>query len=147
MRVTIVDFNQVTLDLVSKNLQVDIKCIKADVSLRSDWKRIPQQVGDVDFLMLNAGVTGKGMWGDDDYFDTNLYTNLNAVINGLNTYTPSFKAKDRKSSSAIMVTRSKQGIANPPGIVRDANLSQRRATVIYNLSQNTLSNRRAGKTL
>jgi hypothetical protein len=28
-----------------------------------------EQVGDVDFLMLNAGVGGKGTWGDEEYFD------------------------------------------------------------------------------
>jgi NADP-dependent 3-hydroxy acid dehydrogenase YdfG len=69
MRVTIVDFNQETLDLVAKNLKGDIKCLKADVGDRGDWKKVREQVGDVDFLMLNAGVGGKGTWGDEEYFD------------------------------------------------------------------------------
>jgi NAD(P)-dependent dehydrogenase (short-subunit alcohol dehydrogenase family) len=115
MRVTIADFNQSTLDLASKNLQGDVKCIKADVGSREDWKRIRKEVGDVDFLMLNAGVTGKGTWGGEEYFDKILHTNLNGVINGLNAYVPSFQAKDGKEKSAIVVTGSKQGITNPPG--------------------------------
>jgi NAD(P)-dependent dehydrogenase (short-subunit alcohol dehydrogenase family) len=115
MRITIADFNQSTLDLASKNLQGDVKCLKADVGSREDWNRIREEVGDVDFLMLNAGVTGKGTWGDEDYFDKILHTNLNGVINGLNAYVPSFKAKEGKEKSAIVVTGSKQGITNPPG--------------------------------
>jgi NAD(P)-dependent dehydrogenase (short-subunit alcohol dehydrogenase family) len=115
MRVTILDSNQETLDLASKSLQGDVECIKADVSSRSDWQNIRRQVGDVDFLMLNAGVTGRGTWGDDEYFDKILDTNLGGVINGLNAYVPSFKAKEGKEKRAIVITGSKQGITNPPG--------------------------------
>jgi short-subunit dehydrogenase len=46
-----------------------VKCIKVDVGERSDWKKLKETVGDVDFLMLNAGVGGQGTWGDEDYFD------------------------------------------------------------------------------
>jgi NADP-dependent 3-hydroxy acid dehydrogenase YdfG len=56
MKVTIADFNQETLDLAKKNLKGDVTCVKTDV-------------GDVDFLMLNAGVGGAGEWGDGEYFD------------------------------------------------------------------------------
>ena len=119
MRVSIVDFNQSSLDIVRKNLSGDVKCIQADVSSRSDWASIRQQVGtDVDFLMLNAGIGGKGTWGDEDYFDKILATNLGGVVNGLNAYVPSFKeraGKDGEGKSAIVITGSKQGITNPPG--------------------------------
>jgi NAD(P)-dependent dehydrogenase (short-subunit alcohol dehydrogenase family) len=115
MRVTVADFNQETLDLASKTLKGDVTCLKTDVGSREDWKRIRKEVGDVDFLMLNAGVMRKGTWGDEEYFDKILHTNLNGVINGLNAYVPSFKAKDGKEASAIVVTGSKQGITNPPG--------------------------------
>jgi len=119
MRVSIVDFNQSSLDIARKNLSGDVKCIQADVSSRSDWSSIRQQVGtDVDFLMLNAGIGGKGTWGDEDYFDKILATNLGGVVNGLNAYVPSFKeraGKDGKGESAIVITGSKQGITNPPG--------------------------------
>jgi NADP-dependent 3-hydroxy acid dehydrogenase YdfG len=69
MKVTIADFNQETLDLAQKTLKGDVKCIKVDVGERSDWKKLKETVGDVDFLMLNAGVGGQGTWGDEDYFD------------------------------------------------------------------------------
>jgi NAD(P)-dependent dehydrogenase (short-subunit alcohol dehydrogenase family) len=69
MKVTIADFNQETLDLAEKNLKGDLKCLKTDVGDRSSWKSLKEQVGDVDFLMLNAGVGGKGTWGDAEYFD------------------------------------------------------------------------------
>ncbi|KAI4677001.1 uncharacterized protein J4E84_009301 [Alternaria hordeiaustralica] len=119
MRVSIVDFNQSSLETARKNLSGDVKCIQADVSSRSDWNSIRQQVGtDVDFLMLNAGIGGKGTWGDEDYFDKILATNLGGVVNGLNAYVPSFKeraGKEGEGKSAIVITGSKQGITNPPG--------------------------------
>jgi NADP-dependent 3-hydroxy acid dehydrogenase YdfG len=68
MKVTIADFNDETLDLAKKNLK-DVTCLKMDVGNRDDWKRAKQEVGDVDFLMLNAGVGGQGSWGDEEYFD------------------------------------------------------------------------------
>jgi NADP-dependent 3-hydroxy acid dehydrogenase YdfG len=69
MQVNLVDFNQETLDLAKKNLTGDFRCIKADVGDHQGWKTLRSQVGDVDFLMLNAGVGGKGTWGDEEYFD------------------------------------------------------------------------------
>ena len=116
MRVSIVDFNQSSLDIARKNLSGDVNCIQADVSSRSDWSSIRQQVGtDVDFLMLNAGIGGKGTWGDEDYFDKILATNLGGVVNGLNAYVPSLKERVGEGKSAIVITGSKQGITNPPG--------------------------------
>jgi threonine dehydrogenase-like Zn-dependent dehydrogenase len=69
MKVTIADFNQETLDLAKKSLKGDVKYVKADVGEKADWKKLKQDVGEVDFLMLNAGVGGTGTWGDEDYFD------------------------------------------------------------------------------
>ncbi|CAG5142215.1 uncharacterized protein ALTATR162_LOCUS1108 [Alternaria atra] len=116
MRVSIVDFNQSSLEMARKNLSGNVTCIQADVSSRKDWTSIREQVGkDVDFLMLNAGISGKGTWGDEDYFDKILATNLGGVINGLNAYVPSFKERGGKEPSAIVITGSKQGITNPPG--------------------------------
>jgi NADP-dependent 3-hydroxy acid dehydrogenase YdfG len=69
MKVTIADFNQETLDLAKKNLEGDVTCVKADVGDRAEWKKLKEKVGDVDFLMLNAGVGGSGEWGDGEYFD------------------------------------------------------------------------------
>ncbi|KAH7381355.1 hypothetical protein DE146DRAFT_670372 [Phaeosphaeria sp. MPI-PUGE-AT-0046c] len=115
MKVTVADFNQETLDLAKKNLP-DVTCFKMDVGDRDDWKRLKETVEDVDFLMLNAGVGGKGTWGDEGYFDKILHTNLNGVINGLNAYVPEFQKGDgKKEGKAIVITGSKQGITNPPG--------------------------------
>jgi hypothetical protein len=69
MKVTIADFNQETLDLAKKSLEGDVTCVKADVGDRAEWKKLKEKVGDVDFLMLNAGVGGAGEWGDGEYFD------------------------------------------------------------------------------
>jgi NADP-dependent 3-hydroxy acid dehydrogenase YdfG len=69
MKVTIVDFNQETLDLAKKNLSGDVACVKTDVGDASAWKKLREEVGDVDFLMLNAGRMVRGTWGDAEYFD------------------------------------------------------------------------------
>lgn len=69
MKVTIADFNQDTLDLAKKNLQGNVQCIKCDVGDRAEWKKLQEEVGDVDFLMLNAGVGARGTRGEADYFD------------------------------------------------------------------------------
>ncbi|KAF1953701.1 NAD(P)-binding protein [Byssothecium circinans] len=116
MSVSIVDFNKETLGLAEKNLKGDVKFLQADVSKEQDWKHIRDSVKDVDFLMLNAGVGGQGSWGDGDYFQRILSTNLFGVIYGLNTYVPSFQARaDDAAPAAIVITGSKQGITNPPG--------------------------------
>lgn len=69
MKVTVVDYNQETLDLAKKNLKGDVNCIKSDVGDLSAWKSLKEKVGDVDFLMLNAGRMIKGDWGQSEYFD------------------------------------------------------------------------------
>lgn len=68
MRVTIVDNNQTTLDLARQSLKGDVQCVKADVSDVTAWKELREKVGDVDFLMLNAGRMVRGTWGEDEYF-------------------------------------------------------------------------------
>lgn len=44
----------------------------ADVSLPEDWAALKDSAlakfGSIEFLALNAGVGGKGTWGDSDYF-------------------------------------------------------------------------------
>jgi NADP-dependent 3-hydroxy acid dehydrogenase YdfG len=68
MRVTIVDNNQATLDLAQQSLKGEITCVKADVSDLAAWRELKDSVGEVDFLMLNAGRMVRGTWGDDSYF-------------------------------------------------------------------------------
>lgn len=43
----------------------------ADVSKLEEWDRIKantERWGSIELLFLNAGVTRKGTWGDDEYF-------------------------------------------------------------------------------
>lgn len=68
MRVTIVDNNQATLDLASKTLKGEVRCVKADVSDAAAWKELRESVGEVEFLMLNAGRMVRGSWGEEEYF-------------------------------------------------------------------------------
>ena len=68
MRVTIVDNNQATLVLASKTLKGEVSCVKADVSDAAAWKELRESVGEVDFLMLNAGRMVRGSWGEEEYF-------------------------------------------------------------------------------
>ncbi|KAF2790342.1 short chain dehydrogenase/reductase [Melanomma pulvis-pyrius CBS 109.77] len=122
MRVVVVDLNTTTLELARKTLDGgdDVAIYTADVAKEEDWKGLKGEVGrkfgDVDFLMLNAGVGTRGTWGDSDYFQKIFSTNLFGVVNGLNTFVPSFQARSPASNpSAIVITGSKQGITNPPG--------------------------------
>lgn len=69
MKVTIVDYNQETLDLARQNLKGDVECLKSDVSDLSAWKSLKDKIGDVDFLMLNAGRMVRGSWGESEYFE------------------------------------------------------------------------------
>lgn len=69
MKVTLVDHNQETLDLAKKTLKGDVECIRSDVGDLSAWESLREKVGDVDFLMLNAGRMIKGSWGESQYFD------------------------------------------------------------------------------
>jgi NADP-dependent 3-hydroxy acid dehydrogenase YdfG len=68
MRVTIVDNNQATLDLAAQTLKGEVTCVKADVSDVTAWRALKEKVGEVDFLMLNAGRMVRGSWGDEGYF-------------------------------------------------------------------------------
>ncbi|KAJ4349477.1 uncharacterized protein N0V89_008092 [Didymosphaeria variabile] len=115
MRVAVVDFNKETLDLAQKSLKGDVQYLQADVSQEQEWKGIQEKVEDVDFLLLNAGIGARGTWGDSEYFSKIFSTNLFGVVNGLNTYVPTFQSRSNASPATIVITGSKQGITNPPG--------------------------------
>jgi len=121
MRVTIIDASQTSLAHAKATLaEENTTFIHADVSSRADWATVKQRIGpaSVDLLMLNAGIGGKGTWGDESYFDEILATNLGGVVNGLNAFVPHFLQREKEgnnSPAAIVVTGSKQGITNPPG--------------------------------
>lgn len=85
MKVTIVDFNQTTLDFAIQNLKKEVKgevkCVKADVGDKEAWKKLREEVGDVDFLMLNAGVAVKGGWGTEGWAESvRLIPNLTCFL-------------------------------------------------------------------
>lgn len=100
------------------------------MSSRTDWARIKKEAansGPVDFLMLNAAIGSRGTWGDAEYFDSVLATNLGGVVKGLNAFVPDFLVREKEKAgkagggggggkdAAIVITGSKQGITNPPG--------------------------------
>jgi NAD(P)-dependent dehydrogenase (short-subunit alcohol dehydrogenase family) len=71
-------------------------------------------LGDVAFLMNNAGVGGGGKpWENPDGWRRVLETNLYGVINGLQAFVPEMLA--RGLPGVIVNTGSKQGITTPPG--------------------------------
>ena len=99
MKVTIADFNQETLDIAKESLKGDVKCVKADVGDKADWKKLKQDVGEVDFLMLNAGIMAQGTWGDEDYFDK-VFRTASTLLNDtklLRFCTPTFSVSSTAS--------------------------------------------------
>jgi NAD(P)-dependent dehydrogenase (short-subunit alcohol dehydrogenase family) len=71
-------------------------------------------LGEVAFLMNNAGVGGGGKpWENPDGWRRVLGTNLFGVVNGLQAFVPEMIA--RGGEGAIVNTGSKQGITTPPG--------------------------------
>ena len=121
MKVALADWSRQSLHDAAKTLGAEgaVGVFDMDVSREDAWPGLKENVekkfGPVDFLMLNAGVTAKGSWGDGAYFNKMLSTNLLGVINGLNAFVPAFQARASSDPSAIVITGSKQGITNPPG--------------------------------
>ncbi|OAA80734.1 short chain dehydrogenase/reductase [Akanthomyces lecanii RCEF 1005] len=127
MNVLLVDRNaealeQARLDIAGEGVDASgprVATSVADVSLAEDWAALKDSAlakfGSIEFLALNAGVGGKGTWGDNDYFRRILETNLFGVINGVNTFLPVVQEASKAKRTAIVITGSKQGITNPPG--------------------------------
>ncbi|KAI9827127.1 MAG: hypothetical protein M1819_007018 [Sarea resinae] len=108
-----------------------------DVSQLEQWQDLQTKVastfGGIDLLVLNAGTTARGSWGDSEYFSKILSTNLMGPLHGLNTLLPLVRARSTSTSTAtaaatvaapkkedekptaVVLTGSKQGITNPPG--------------------------------
>ncbi|KAI9901056.1 hypothetical protein N3K66_002873 [Trichothecium roseum] len=125
MNVLLVDRNEEALVTAKASLSDGsssgkIKTAVVDVANGGDWEKLKElaaaQFGTVELLVLNAGTTAKGSWGDGSYFRTILETNLFGVIHGVNTFLPVIKAAGSESKpTGIVITGSKQGITNPPG--------------------------------
>ncbi|KAK8149714.1 hypothetical protein G3M48_005998 [Beauveria asiatica] len=127
MNVLLVDRNaqaleQAKLDIAGEGVDASgprVVTSVADVSLSEDWAALKDSTlakfGSVELLVLNAGVGGKGTWGDSDYFRRIFETNLFGVIHGVNTFLPVVQEASKTKRTAIVITGSKQGITNPPG--------------------------------
>ncbi|KAI1499815.1 short-chain dehydrogenase/reductase [Biscogniauxia marginata] len=123
MRVLVADWDAKNLEAARSSLGQSASTIQMDVSKLEDWGSLKSKVvqdfgGQINFLALNAGVSGKTSFDDADPsgFQRILDTNLYGVLNGITTLLPLVKAKATPDSpAAIVITGSKQGITNPPG--------------------------------
>lgn len=80
MNLLLVDRNaealeQARLEIAGEGVDAASPCVVtsvADVSVLEDWTALKDSAlakfGSIEFLVLNAGVGGKGTWGDSDYF-------------------------------------------------------------------------------
>lgn len=72
MKVGIVDIVGANLSYAKEQLGSSVELFEVDVSKEDQWaslkEQVSQKLGKIDFLMLNAGTTAKGTWGDADYF-------------------------------------------------------------------------------
>jgi NAD(P)-dependent dehydrogenase (short-subunit alcohol dehydrogenase family) len=96
----------------------DVMSVRTDVSRREDVEHLKALVDDafgaVAVLMNNAGREGGGqLFGDPQWWQRILETNLWGVVNGIQVFGPAMVAQ--KQDGAIISTGSKQGITTPPG--------------------------------
>ncbi|KAL7923770.1 hypothetical protein ACQKWADRAFT_42831 [Trichoderma austrokoningii] len=122
MKLLLVDRNAEALEKAKAEVgssSPDVATSVLDVSKLEGWASLRDQAtktfGSIELLVLNAGVGGRGTWGDNDYFRRILETNLFGVINGVNTFLPVVQEAAKSRPTSIVITGSKQGITNPPG--------------------------------
>lgn len=73
MKLALVDNNKEYLQKAKQSFaSEDVEGYELDVSKIEEWASLRDKVksrfGEVNFLMLNAGIGLKGTWGDTDYF-------------------------------------------------------------------------------
>lgn len=124
MKLLLVDRNAEALEKAkaevgSSSSSSDVAISVLDVSKSDGWASLKDQAAktfdSIELLVLNAAISGKGTWGDGDYFRNVLETNLFGVINGINTFLPVVQEAAKSRPTSIVITGSKQGITNPPG--------------------------------
>jgi NAD(P)-dependent dehydrogenase (short-subunit alcohol dehydrogenase family) len=80
LKVHIADLNGEALDTAKQELAKEhpdsVSIYELDVGKEEDWKKLHHDVGKVDVLFLNAGTSGKGSWGDTEYFQKVSLTEL-----------------------------------------------------------------------
>ena len=77
MNVLLADRNEEALEEAKNSLtngSGKVKTAVVDVSNGGDWQKLEElassQFGSIELLVLNAGTTAKGTWGDGSYFRT-----------------------------------------------------------------------------
>jgi len=118
MKLALVDNNADLLKQAKESIGTEqtTETYTVDVSKIEQWTDLKDKVksafGDVDLLMLNAGIGATGGWENVAYFHKIMDTNLFGVINGISTFLPVIQSQQKAKPSAIVITGSKQGITN-----------------------------------
>ncbi|MDB5446675.1 MAG: short-chain dehydrogenase [Phenylobacterium sp.] len=117
MTVVLADRPGEALDAAAAGIGGKARAVATDVrdaEALSRLKDAADALGEVSFLMNNAGVGGGGKpWENPEGWRRVLETNLFGVVNGLQAFVPEMLA--RGGPGAIVNTGSKQGITTPPG--------------------------------
>ncbi|KAL7794440.1 hypothetical protein V8C37DRAFT_376675 [Trichoderma ceciliae] len=122
MKLLLVDRNAEALEKAKAEVGLsssDVATSVLDVSKLDGWASLRDEAiktfGSIELLVLNAGMSARGTWGDSDYFRTILETNLFGVLHGINTFLPVVQEAAKSRPTSVVITGSKQGITNPPG--------------------------------
>jgi len=117
LKVVLADLPGENLDQAAASIGAGATAVPTDVSDAAALQRLQAAaygLGEVRFLMNNAGVGGGGKpWENPEGWRRVLETNLFGVINGVQAFAPEMIA--RGGPGAIVCTGSKQGITTPPG--------------------------------
>jgi NAD(P)-dependent dehydrogenase (short-subunit alcohol dehydrogenase family) len=112
----LVDINRAGLSAVSAELSAEV-AVAADVAVASQMQDFADEVGAVDLLCLNAGVTGTvpdAPWlAPPEEWDRVFGVNVFGVVNGLRSFVPLML--ERATPCHILITASLAGAATWPG--------------------------------
>lgn len=115
MNVIVLDWNKEALSSTQTSLSSaathsSISTRALDVSSLSAWTELKASLDkenvSVDFLHLNAGVSGTVDWSDHAYWKGIMDVNFWGVVNGVNTFYEHFAGADKTSGSqrAVVIT-------------------------------------------
>lgn len=117
MRVVMVDLAATKLSASAAEIG-DVLAIPADVADKDQLdalrERVYRELGQVDVLMNNAGISrANSCWDNYDHWQAILDVNLWGVINGVQAFAQAMVQQG--TPGLIINTGSKQGITTPPG--------------------------------